>query len=132
MQGGVLVGGILVLAPAHADRDGHDERAEDQQHSDHNQHEPGHVHAKDGARRLIWKGNGYDEMSINLIIKWGWPLTLAEVLHGLVGVVPAVVDAIAQQIRIYAEFACGAREVLARMLCKLQIANGQKSQIVNN
>lgn len=57
-------------------------------------------------------------MSRNLIINCGWSLTLAEVLHGLVGVVAAVVDAIAQQIRIYAEFACGAREVLARMLCK--------------
>lgn len=55
LQCGVLVGGILVLAPADADRNGHNECAEHQQHSDHNQHEPSHVHAKDRARRLICK-----------------------------------------------------------------------------
>lgn len=45
-------------------------------------------------------------------------LTLAQILHGFVGVVAAVVDAIAEQIGMDAELAGGAGEVLAGVFCR--------------
>lgn len=45
-------------------------------------------------------------------------LTLAQILHGFVGVVATVVDAIAEEIGMDAELAGGAGEVLAGVLCR--------------
>lgn len=55
LQGRVLVGGILILASAHTDRNGHNDGAEHQEHSNDNQHEPSHVHAKHCAGGFICK-----------------------------------------------------------------------------
>lgn len=52
LERGVLVGGIFVLAPAHANGHCHNEGTEHQEYAHDNQNEPGHVHAKDSATRL--------------------------------------------------------------------------------
>lgn len=53
MERGVLVGGILILSPAHTNGHCHDERTQDEQDTDDNEDEPGHVQAKNRAARLI-------------------------------------------------------------------------------
>lgn len=57
LEWGVLVGGILVLATAHANGHRHDESTQDEQDTNDDQDEPGHVHAKYSATCITWKDN---------------------------------------------------------------------------